>query len=107
MIKIAQQKNQRNINIKITDNSNQVLAELDSKIQITLKTVGEKAVDFAQDDCPVRTSRLLNSITCATATFQSEANTQGGDADALPDDYKIKSKPEKGVVYIGTNVEYG
>lgn len=96
-----------NIDIRIGDNSHQVIDELKRKIDLTLRVLGEKAEGYAKEDAPVSTGRLHNSITYATSTFQSDANTnKKGNTDAQPDDYRTRTRPEKGVVYIGTNVEY-
>lgn len=65
--------------VELKDNSEEVLEALRIAALRGLKAVGETAVDHAQDDCPVDTGRLKNSITYGTI-----------------DD----------AVVIGTNVEY-
>ena len=88
------------INVKITNNSKEVLAELEKNIQLGLNAIGNKAERYAKDNCPVDTGRLRNSINYATATAKgSGKDTKSG--DSVP-----KSTPEKEAVYIGTNVEY-
>lgn len=81
------------------DNSKEVKAELDRKIQIALKMIGERAEEYAKKDCPVDTGRLINSLTYATATENGAGKGAGKDS-------KPHGKPEKDSVYIGTNVEY-
>lgn len=68
--------------MKITDYSAEVLAEMGEAVLRALERVGTEAEGYAKDLCPVDTGRLRNSITHQVDT--------GGDA-----------------VYIGTNVEYG
>jgi len=65
--------------VNFVDNSQIVLKELNDKIGIALEAIGEAAEGHAQDECPVDTGRLKNSI----------AYTVNGND-----------------VYIGTNVEY-
>lgn len=68
------------IEINITDNSGEILKELESKKQAALTAIGITAEGFCKMLVPVDTGRLRNSITHAV---------RGDD------------------VYIGTNVEYG
>lgn len=68
------------IDIRITDNSGEVLQELERKKAVALEAVGITAEGFAKRLTPVDTGRLRNSI----------SHTVVGDS-----------------VYIGTNVEYG
>ena len=68
------------IDIQITDNSGEILKELENKKKVALEGVGIQAEGFAKRSTPVDTGRLRNSITHAV---------RGDD------------------VYIGTNVEYG
>lgn len=98
-----------NINVRIEDNSGEVLAELNRKIELTLKALGMDAEKYAKEDCPVNSGRLRNSITYATKKEQSPPNTNKhprGQTDAEPPDYATHATPEKGAVYIGSNVEY-
>lgn len=68
------------IEVNITDNSGEVLQELERKKAVALEAVGITAEGFAKRLTPVDTGRLRNSI----------SHTVVGDD-----------------VYIGTNVEYG
>lgn len=68
------------INIRVTDNSDEVLRELAEKKPVALEECGLVAEGYAKRECPVDTGNLRNSIT----------HTQSGDAE-----------------YVGTNVEYG
>lgn len=66
--------------IDIKDNSPEILKALENATNRALRACGERAVGYAQKDCPVDTGRLRASI-----TYQVE----GDDC------------------YVGTNVEYG
>ena len=66
-------------NFKMTSHKDEVLDELDSKVEIALEKIGLRAETHAKRYCPVDTGRLRNSI----------SHTQSGD-----------------IAYIGTNVEY-
>lgn len=68
------------IEVNITDNSGEILRELERKKAAALEAVGITAEGFAKRLTPVDTGRLRNSI----------SHTVVGDD-----------------VYIGTNVEYG
>lgn len=85
------------------DNVDEVLQDLEKKVQNALKACGATAEGYAKGECPVASGRLKNSITYATATYKSPAtpvsNSQRGDSVK-------KGTPGKNKVYIGTNVEY-
>ena len=68
-----------NIEVSITDNTDEFKDALPEQIERALIAIGATAEGYAKDLCPVDTGRLRNSITHAT------------DDDS---------------VYIGTNVEY-
>ena len=67
--------------VEFEDNSKEILEALHKAGIRGLSAIGETAVDYAQDDCPVDTGRLKNSIT-----------------------YTVDDSQE--AVFIGTNVEY-
>lgn len=69
------------VDVRIIDNSSEVLAAMKDQVLKALESIGQEAEGYAKDDCPVDTGRLRNSI-----TFE------------VVDDEKA--------VYIGTNVEY-
>lgn len=66
-------------NVKFTDNSRQVIAEMDARKKLALLAIGAAAEGHAKALTPVDTGRLRNSI----------SHTADDDA-----------------AYIGTNVEY-
>lgn len=67
--------------VRITDNSDEVLKALGEQLGIALEAVGLKAEGYAKRLAPVDTGRLRNSITHAVDMDEDK-------------------------VYIGTNVEY-
>ena len=67
------------MDVKITDNSKEILNATDAAIEKALEMIGIKAERYAKLDCPVDTGLLRNSISHAQ---------------------------EKSTAYIGTNVEY-
>lgn len=69
------------IDVKITDNSDEILDALSEQIEQALIAIGLTAESYAKQECPVDTGRLRNSITNAVRTDEK-------------------------AVYIGTNVEY-
>lgn len=95
--------------VTIKSNLSKVKAELADRIPTILEAIGLQAEGNAIAEITkmkaVDTGRLRNSITFATENRQGTPNTQGG-ASAVPEDYKPRSTPEHGAVYIGTNVEY-
>lgn len=67
--------------VRVTDNSDEVLRELDSAVSRALEDIGLTAERHAKEICPVDTGRLRNSISHAVDEKES-------------------------VAIIGTNVEY-
>lgn len=102
------------VTIKVTaDNTQEVLRELEKKVNLALEAIGGEAEKYAKEGCPVDTGRLRNSITFATETAQGSPNTggfttkNGGQPQqASASDYAKHGTPEKNTVYVGTNVEY-
>lgn len=89
------------LTVKVEDYSGEVLEELDNKVSVALEACGLAAERFAKDICPWVTGRLRGSITYAT-----QKKHGSGQEPAEPQDYEPQGTPEKGSVYIGTNVEY-
>lgn len=76
----------KKMNIKITDNSNKILEELDSAVLKALTTVGLMAVNYAKTSCPVDTGRLRASICYALSgespsisSYTDDSGEQGGE----------------------------
>ena len=101
--------------VKVTDNSAIFKAAKDRAVEAILAAIGEEAAGNAMEELTnqdaVDTGRLRNSITYAT-TQHTEAKSfswnegkktgaPAGSGTTAP-----KATPEKGTVYIGTNVEY-
>lgn len=69
------------VDLKISDYSADVLAEMGDAVERALERIGMQAEGYAKDLCPVDTGRLRNSIT-----------------------HQVDD--ENNAVYIGTNVSY-
>lgn len=93
------------VEVKITDNSDEILSRMDSAIEAALEKIGLVAEGYAKRLCPVDTGRLRNSITHATATYPGVGTYQDNEGNTF-DDATVDGTPEKNAVYIGTNVEY-
>ena len=117
------------ITIKITDNSDEFIEILKSRIPVALEACGLQAERSAKLLCPVDTGRLRNSITYAASGQPTRQHTyapqyvsklDGGiDKDGKRKRLTKKQKEtatvtetipavpeEEAAVYIGTNVEY-
>lgn len=90
------------LTVNVEDHSGEVLEELDEKVLVALEACGLAAEGYAKRLCPWKTGRLRGSITYATQKAHGD-----GQEPAQPQDYEPQGTPEKGTVYIGTNVEYG
>lgn len=98
--------NKETITIDFKSNKKEVLSHFDRNKILALIAMGAIVSDYAMEDCPVDTGRLRNSITYATANFQSSGNENPQLAQATKEDMQQLSKPEADYVYIGTNVIY-
>ena len=87
------------------DNTKETIAEKDKLVEKAMVECGLIMERYAIEKCHVKTGRLRNSITFATEKFHSKGNGQSG-VKASTADMETHSSPEKGSVYIGTNVEY-
>lgn len=96
-------------NFKMTSHKDEVLDELDSKVEIALEMVGLEAEKYAKMKCPVDTGLLHNSITHALdgeSTAISEYTDNLGKQSGSYDGEAPKVSSGKRAVFIGTNVEY-
>ena len=91
--------------VKITDNSDEILSRMDTAMEVALEKIGLVAEGYAKRLCTVKTGRLINSITHATASYPG-VGTYRDNAGNVFDDATADGTPEKNAVYIGTNVEY-
>ena len=100
--------------VKVTDNSQIFKEAKDRAVRVALEAIGQEASGNAMEELTnqdaVDTGRLRNSITFATEqhmeghnfTWHEGRNGEpAGSGTTTP-----KATPEKGTVYIGTNVEY-
>lgn len=92
-------KNEMEFEIK--DYTPEVLKAKDEAVKVALVDIGLMMEGYAQESTPIKTGRLRNSILYATKT------SHGKGSEKYPDDSRLKAKPEKNSVYVGTNVEYG
>ena len=85
----------------------EVLDELENKMRLALKAVGMDAAGFAQDNCPVDTGLLRNSITFAVS---GESPNSPMATNGKKTVYNTGVAPEGSStgmsVYIGTELEY-
>lgn len=81
------------VDVKLVDNSEEVLEALGEQVSAWLEAIGEDAAGTAADRAPVDKGRLKNSVNWAT-----QNNYGSGDPPL--------ATPEENTVYIGTNVEY-
>lgn len=93
------------VEVRITDNSDEILSRMDSAIEVALEKIGLVAEGYAKRLCPVDTGRLRNSITHATASYPGIGTYQDKYGNEF-NDATVDGTPEKNAVYIGTNVEY-
>lgn len=100
--------------VKITDNTDELLAGLLLKEEKALVTVGMEAegdakIEIESSPRRVDTGRLRNSITWAIKSKHSDPQYIGGDgADEVDPDSGVREDqvPDDKSVIIGTNVEY-
>lgn len=100
--------------VKITDNTDELLAGLLLKEEKALVTVGMEAegdakIEIESSPRRVDTGRLRNSITWAIKSKHSDPQYIGGDgADEVDPDSGVREDqvPDEKTVVIGTNVEY-
>lgn len=100
--------------VKITDNTDELLAGLLLKEEKALVTVGMEAegdakIEIESSPRRVDTGRLRNSITWAIKSKHSQPQYIGGDgADEVDPDSGVREDqvPDEKSVIIGTNVEY-
>ncbi len=91
--------------VEIVDNSKDVLKTLDDALSLAMTAVGMQAQGDIALMSPHDTGRLRNSITYVTRDDKGEPNQYDGEP-AKREDYQPRGKAPKGVVVIGTNVEY-
>ena len=78
--------------VKITDNSKEVLSAFENQIRLALASMGQTAEGYAKEDCPVGTPESTGKKGYIGGTLR------GSIANEVVEDEKA--------VYIGTNVEY-
>ena len=91
--------------VKVTDNSEIFKRAKDEAVARALKAIGQTAEGYAADNAPIDTGRLWNSITHATSEYHGKGSYTDDHGNSFSD-ATAHGTPEKGTVYIGTNVEY-
>lgn len=94
------------LDVKNTDNSAAVQAELTKAIERALESVGMAAQAYATLLCRVDTGRLRNSITYSTAKTRSGGNNKQSGAKASSGDVTPYGSAANNEIWLGTNVEY-
>lgn len=105
----------------MTSHKEEVLNELDEKIEIALEEIGLEAEKYAKMKCPVDTGRLRNSISHlvsgqgaktvdykAMEYYTTKAGKKSKRRKTVEHSYQTgdASGDNSNSVYIGTNVEY-
>lgn len=90
-----------------SDNSRQVVQDLELAVERALEIIGGKAETYAKMNCPVDTGLLRNSITHAVGgkntSIQSYSASKGNGSGSYSG---TVGKSGDNTVYIGSNVEY-
>ena len=94
------------MDVKITDNSQQMQADLARAIERALESVGMAAQAYATLLCRVDTGRLRNSITYSTAKTRSGGNNRQSGVKASSGDVTPYGSAANNEIWLGTNVEY-
>lgn len=95
------------MNVKFTDNSKEVLAELHEAVERALTKCGFVAEGYAKKLCPTDTGLLRNSITFALDGKAAQISTYKANKGDKSGSYSgVAEKTSSRSVSIGSNVEY-
>lgn len=108
------------VTFHVQDNTDEVMAAIDDRIQLALELMGEVVEGYAKEDCPVDTGLLRNSITHAVSgqgasvtTYHADRGSTGKAAtSAGAGTVRIGrysgaiGDPNEKACYVGSNVEY-
>lgn len=101
------------IKIHVTDNSAEVLNELERKVRLALASMGDTIEGYAKEDCPVDTGLLRNSITyavsgdgAAISSYKADNPKPSKQSSGTYSGNVPQAPREHLAVYIGTNVYY-
>ena len=107
-MKKTNKKTNSSIEIVIEDFSDEVLEELGKYIELGLESIGEKAVGYAQGDCPVDTGLLRNSLTYGldggTVKNSSYTDNSGNQHGSYTGQFAAEKQGR--ALYVGSNVSY-
>lgn len=94
-------------NVKFTDNSDEVLRDLEIAIKRGAVAIGMRAETHVKEKTPVDTGRLRNSMTYALSGEGAHITSYSGDHGEPGGTYTGTLPAEKNIaVYVGTNVKY-
>ena len=94
------------IDVKVTDNSNEILKSLDHRIPIILEACGLEAEKFAKQDDRVDTGRYRASITHTVSGTEARVHQYRDDSGKGFTEELVGVPENERAVYVGTNVEY-
>lgn len=80
------------VDVKFTDNSEEVLAAMKRQVILGLKACGQEAEGYAKDECPVGTPESTGIPGYVGGTLRNSISNEVVESEQA--------------VYIGTNVEY-
>lgn len=98
--------------VTVTSNAGAFKTAKDEAVERAMQQIGMAAETYAKALCPVGTPEstgipgYMGGTLRGSITFATEEQHSSGEAPATAPDYETHGKPEKGTVYIGTNVEY-
>lgn len=95
---------------KFKDNSSIFINAKEEAVEKALMEIGllmERNAKLHVEDDPRRvdTGRMRNSITFATQTFEGNSSYSDNEGNSYSDGASLE-RPQKGIVCVGTNVEY-
>lgn len=98
--------------VTITSNADAVKSAKDEPVERAMQQIGQAAETYAKALCPVGTPEstgiegYMGGTLRGSITFATSEEHSAGEEPATAPDYETHGTPEKGTVYIGTNVEY-
>ena len=94
------------MSIRIDDHSREFINAKDLAIERAMNAIGIHLEREAKDELENSPRRVDTSRLKASITYATEMNHTSGEAPASGGDFATHATPEKGTVYVGTNVEY-
>lgn len=94
------------VDVKVTDNSGEVIKSLNRRIPIILEACGLEAEKYGKKDARVDTGRYRASITHTVSGEGAQVHTYRDDNGKQFTEEIVGVPESEQAVYIGTNVEY-